>query len=185
MAAVSPIGKTLIASCDVLHRAACRRSARARTHAPLRSPALTALLFRDQVPPHQRCRHRLSSVRVAEPNHLFCGKINCRLLPDGLIVVLTRICNRRGSWGRGHSTKNSFLSTTAAAALLASTSLVYAIDPNASVTIQNAKQGAAAKAQNMQQRITRMEDQIARMNKELIAMREQMRLHLLEQSAAR
>jgi TolA-binding protein len=63
--------------------------------------------------------------------------------------------------------------------------LVYAIDPNASVTIQNANQGAAAKAQNMQQRITRMEDQIARMNKELIAMREQMRLHLLEQSAAR
>jgi predicted nuclease with TOPRIM domain len=70
--------------------------------------------------------------------------------------------------------------------------LVYAIDPNAAVALQNANKEAAANAQNMQERITRMEDQIARMNEELIAMRDQKvedqrRLHQLEQtlSAAR
>jgi hypothetical protein len=44
--------------------------------------------------------------------------------------------------------------------------LVYAIDPKASAALQNAKQQAAANAQNMQERITRMEDQIARMNED-------------------
>jgi TolA-binding protein len=75
--------------------------------------------------------------------------------------------------GRQHSLKTPFLFTIITAALLASTSLVYAIDPNASVALQNANQQAAADAQNMQDRITRMEDQIARMNEELIALREQ------------
>ena len=56
---------------------------------------------------------------------------------------------------------------------MASTSLVYAIDPNASAALQNAKKQAAAKAQNTQERITRIEDQIARMEEELIALREQ------------
>ena len=72
-----------------------------------------------------------------------------------------------------HSPKTPFLFTIITAALLASTSLVYAIDPNASVALQNANQQAAADAQNMQERITRMEAQIARMNEELIALREQ------------
>ena len=72
-----------------------------------------------------------------------------------------------------HSLKMPFLFTIITAALLASTSLVYAIDPNASAALQNAQQQDAANAQNMQERITRMEDQIARMNEELIALREQ------------
>jgi TolA-binding protein len=75
--------------------------------------------------------------------------------------------------GREHSLKTPLLFTIITAALLASTSLVYAIDPNASAVLQNANKQAAANAQNMQERITRMEDQIARMNEELIAMREQ------------
>jgi TolA-binding protein len=74
---------------------------------------------------------------------------------------------------REHSLKTPFLFTIITAALLASTSLVYAIDPNVSVALHNANQQAAADAQNMQDRITRMEDQIARMNEELIALREQ------------
>lgn len=75
--------------------------------------------------------------------------------------------------GREHSLKTPLLFTIIMAALLASTSLVYAIDPNASAALQNANKQAAANAQNIQERITRMEDQIARMNEELIAMREQ------------
>jgi TolA-binding protein len=75
--------------------------------------------------------------------------------------------------GREHSLKTPLLFTIITAALLASTSLVYAIDPNASAALQNANKQAAANAQNIQERITRMEDQIARMNEELIAMREQ------------
>jgi proteasome assembly chaperone (PAC2) family protein len=74
--------------------------------------------------------------------------------------------------GREHSLKTPFLFTIITAALLASTSLVYAIDPNASAALQNANQQAAADAQNMEERITRMEDQIARINEELIALRE-------------
>jgi TolA-binding protein len=72
-----------------------------------------------------------------------------------------------------HSLKTPFLLTIITAALLASTSLVYAIDPNASAALRNAQQQDAAYAQNMQERITRMEAQIARMNEELIALREQ------------
>jgi TolA-binding protein len=72
-----------------------------------------------------------------------------------------------------HSLKTPFLFTIITAALLASTSLVYAIDPNASAALLNAKQQDGAYAQNMQERITRMEAQIARMNEELIALREQ------------
>ena len=72
-----------------------------------------------------------------------------------------------------HSLKTPFLFTIITAALLASTSLVYAIDPNASAALLNAQQQDAAYAQNMQERITRMEDQIARVNEELIALREQ------------
>jgi TolA-binding protein len=68
--------------------------------------------------------------------------------------------------GREHSLKTPLLFTIITAALLASTSLVYAIDPNASAALQNANKQAAANAQNMQERITRMEDQIARMNEE-------------------
>jgi TolA-binding protein len=72
-----------------------------------------------------------------------------------------------------HSLKTAFLFTIITAALLASTSVVYAIDPNASAALLNAQQQDAAYAQNMQERITRMEAQIARMNEELIALREQ------------
>ena len=76
--------------------------------------------------------------------------------------------------GREHSLKTTpFLCTIATAALLASTSLVYAIDPNASAALQNANQQTAAEAQKTQERIARMEDQIARVNEELIALREQ------------
>ena len=75
--------------------------------------------------------------------------------------------------GREHSLKTPLLFTIITAALLASTSLVYAIDPNASAALQNANKQAAANAQNIQERITWMEDQIARMSEELIAMREQ------------
>jgi TolA-binding protein len=74
---------------------------------------------------------------------------------------------------REHSLKTPFLFTIITAALLVSTSLVYAIDPNASTALQNANQQAAAKAQKMQERITRMEGQIVRMNEELLALREQ------------
>jgi TolA-binding protein len=70
-----------------------------------------------------------------------------------------------------HSLKTPFFFTIVTATLLASTSLVYAIDPNASAALQNKQ--AAAKAQNTQERITRIEDQIARMEEELIALREQ------------
>jgi TolA-binding protein len=59
------------------------------------------------------------------------------------------------------------------AALLASTSLVYAIDPNASAALHKANQQAAAEAQDMEERITRMESEIARMNEEFRVMREQ------------
>ena len=72
-----------------------------------------------------------------------------------------------------HSFKTPFLFTIITAALLASTSLVYAIDPNASAALLNAQQQDAASAQNMQERITRMEAQITRMNEELIALHEQ------------
>ena len=72
-----------------------------------------------------------------------------------------------------HSLKMTFLFTIITAAWLASTSLVYAIDPNASAALLNAQQQDAACAPNMQERITRMEAQIARMNEELIALREQ------------
>jgi TolA-binding protein len=72
-----------------------------------------------------------------------------------------------------HSLKTPFLFTIITAAWLASTSLVYAIDPNASAALLNAQQQDAAYAQNMQERITRMEAQIARMNEELIALREE------------
>jgi proteasome assembly chaperone (PAC2) family protein len=65
------------------------------------------------------------------------------------------------------------LFTIITAALLASTSLVYAIDPNASAALHNAKQQSAANARNMQERITLMEDQITRIKEELIALREQ------------
>jgi TolA-binding protein len=75
--------------------------------------------------------------------------------------------------GKQHSPNTPLLFTIITAALLASTSLVYAIDPNASAALQNEYQQAAADAQNMQERITRMEDKIARMNEELIALREQ------------
>ena len=71
--------------------------------------------------------------------------------------------------GREHSLKTPFLFTIITAALLASTSLVYAIDPSASAALQNANR---QDAQNMEERITRMEDQIARINEELIALRE-------------
>lgn len=71
--------------------------------------------------------------------------------------------------GREHSLETPFLFTIITAALLASTSLVYAIDPSASAALQNANR---QDAQNMEERITRMEDQIARMNEELIALRE-------------
>ena len=74
--------------------------------------------------------------------------------------------------GKQHSLKTPFFFTIVTATLLASTSLVYAIDPNASAALQNAKKQAAAKAQNTQERITRIEDQIARMDEELIALRE-------------
>jgi TolA-binding protein len=70
-----------------------------------------------------------------------------------------------------HSLKTPYLFTIITAALLASTSLVYAIDPNASAALQNAQQQDASNAQNMQERVARMEDQIARMNEELIALR--------------
>jgi TolA-binding protein len=75
--------------------------------------------------------------------------------------------------GKEHSFKTLFLFTIITAALLASTSLVYAIDPNASAALQNTNQQAAANAQNMQERITRLEDQVARMHEKLIALREQ------------
>ena len=73
-----------------------------------------------------------------------------------------------------HSLKTSFLFTIIAAFLLASTSLVYAIDPNASAAIQKANQQAATQDQNTQERITQMEYQIVRLNEELIALRDQM-----------
>ena len=63
--------------------------------------------------------------------------------------------------------------TIITAALLASTSLVHAIDPNASAALQKANQQAAAEVQDMEERITRMEGKIAQMSEELIAMREQ------------
>jgi hypothetical protein len=72
-----------------------------------------------------------------------------------------------------HSFKTLSLFTIITAALLASTSLVYAIDPNASAALHNAKQQSAANARNMQERITLMEDQITRIKEELIALREQ------------
>jgi TolA-binding protein len=72
-----------------------------------------------------------------------------------------------------HSFKTLSLFTIITAALLASTSLVYAIDPNASAALHNAKQQSAANARNMQERITLMEDRIRRMDEELIALREQ------------
>jgi hypothetical protein len=72
-----------------------------------------------------------------------------------------------------HSVKTISLFTIITAALLASTSLVYAIDPNASAALQNAKQQSAANARHMQERITLMEDRIIRINEELIALREQ------------
>jgi hypothetical protein len=72
-----------------------------------------------------------------------------------------------------HSVKTISLFTIITAALLASTSLVYAIDPNASAALHNAKQQSAANARNMQERITLMEDQITRIKEELIALREQ------------
>ena len=75
--------------------------------------------------------------------------------------------------GKQHSPNTPLLFTIITAALLASTSLVYAIDPNASAALHNAKQQSAANARNMQERITLMEDQITRMNEELIALREQ------------
>jgi predicted nucleic acid-binding Zn-ribbon protein len=56
--------------------------------------------------------------------------------------------------------------------LLAATSLARAIDPNASVTLQRESQQAAFQAQNMAERITRMEDEIERINAELISLRE-------------
>jgi TolA-binding protein len=71
------------------------------------------------------------------------------------------------------SLKTTFVFTIMAAALLASTSLVHAIDPNASAALQNTNQQAAADAQNMQERIKRLEDHVARMNEELIALRGQ------------
>jgi TolA-binding protein len=75
---------------------------------------------------------------------------------------------------RKHSLKTTpFLFAITTAALFASTSLVYAIDPNVSVAIQSANQQAVAQAQNTQERITRIEDQIVRMNEEVIALREQ------------
>ena len=75
--------------------------------------------------------------------------------------------------GREHSLKTMVSFIIITIAFLASTSLAYAIDPNASTVLENAKQEAAADAQNMQERLMRMEDQIARMNEELIAVREQ------------
>jgi TolA-binding protein len=111
------------------------------------------------------------------------------LLATGVTV---RNQDREPTSCRRVSLKTPFLFTIITAALLASTSLVYAIDPNASAVLQKENQEAVAKDQNMQERITRMEDQIARMNEELIAVREQKiqdqeRLHRLEQmmSAAR
>lgn len=74
---------------------------------------------------------------------------------------------------REHSLKAMVSFTIITTVFLASTSLVYAIDPNASTVPQNAKQETAAKAQKLQERIVRMEDQIARVNEELIAVREQ------------
>jgi TolA-binding protein len=59
------------------------------------------------------------------------------------------------------------------AALLASTSLVHAIDPNASAALYKANQQAAAEAQDMEERITRMQGEIARMSEELVAVRQQ------------
>lgn len=70
-------------------------------------------------------------------------------------------------------TKTPFLFAITAAALLASTSLVHAIDPNASAAVQNENQQAADEARNTRERITLMEDQIARINGELIDLREQ------------
>jgi TolA-binding protein len=75
--------------------------------------------------------------------------------------------------GKQHSPNTPLLFTIITAALLASTSVVYAIDPNASAALQNANRQAAADAQNMQERITRMEDKITHMNEELVALREQ------------
>jgi TolA-binding protein len=63
--------------------------------------------------------------------------------------------------------------STMTAALLASTSLVHAIDPNASAALYKANQQAAAEAQDMEERITRMEGEIARMSEELVAVRQQ------------
>lgn len=63
--------------------------------------------------------------------------------------------------------------TIITAALLASTSLVHAIDPNVSAALQKTNQQAATEAQDMEKRITRMEGKIAQMSEELIAMREQ------------
>ena len=72
-----------------------------------------------------------------------------------------------------HSVKTISLFTIITAALLASTSLVYAIDPNASTALQSAKQQSAVNARSMQERITLMEDRIRRMDEELLALREQ------------
>jgi TolA-binding protein len=85
-----------------------------------------------------------------------------------------------GKMEQRHSLKTPFLFTITTAALLASASLVYAIDPNASAALQNAQQQDAANAKNMQERITRMEDQIARINEELIALQDQRELQAKE-----
>jgi TolA-binding protein len=63
--------------------------------------------------------------------------------------------------------------TIGAAALLAGTSLVHAIDPHASAALQKANQKAADEAQEVEERIARMEGEIARMNEEFRVMREQ------------
>ena len=158
-------------------------------------------MLRKQRPPssHARCASRMRSYRwgieaavSADVNDLpavpdtappasmsqdgttsFVLKNDCWLMPDKLIGN-PHSTPEGNLMGREHSLKTTpFLFTIATAALLASTSLVYAIDPNASAALQKAPQQVAAQAQNTQERIARMEDQIARMNEELIALSEQ------------
>ena len=74
--------------------------------------------------------------------------------------------------GRAHCLRSTAILTLSTTALLAATSLARAIDPNASVTLQRENQQAASQAQNMAERITRMEDEIERINAELISLRE-------------
>ncbi len=73
--------------------------------------------------------------------------------------------------GRKYALRHSFC--LAIGAVLASTSLAYAIDPNAIAGRQPDVQQVASQVNEMAEQVTRLEVQIAKLNEEVLTLREQ------------